>query len=48
MKSKTIIIIVSIAVSYDGNKYYTYKEVASPEDFDDIIWLFLCFGLISA
>ena len=32
-------VIVSMAVSYDGNKYYTYKEVASPMDFDDIIYL---------
>lgn len=32
-------VIVSIAISYDGNKYYAYKEVASPENFDDIMYL---------
>ena len=32
-------VIVSMAISYDGNKYYTYKEVASPENFDDIMYL---------
>lgn len=32
-------VIVSMAISHDGNKYYTYKEVASPEDFDDIMYL---------
>ena len=32
-------VIVSMGVSYDGNKYYTHKEVASPENFDDIMYL---------
>ena len=32
-------VIVSMAVSYDGNKYYTCKEIASPENFSDIMYL---------
>jgi hypothetical protein len=32
-------VIVSMAVSYDGNKYYTGKEIATPEHFDDILYL---------
>lgn len=32
-------VIVFMAVSHDGNKYYTCKEVASPENFDDIMYL---------
>ena len=32
-------VVVSIALSYDGKEYRTYHEVASPENFYDVMYL---------